>query len=236
MFQANIWPGQYYNTFAQIATHAPTFLNSVDATGKVAGVRFYVERISTRTTTAPSSGSTGQQQQRARVNLDYDVRSNMLVSISTLYDKSVHGHARRGIFGTAAPRRAGRAPNYARASTRWAVSSSSGGGAGLRGTGNGAAGFLYPSENVDLRTARRTRFTAASTPATSRRTGSRSTARSATTRGASLSNFAEIKGYPHHHGVSRPTNNGQQSLTNAQSRDVQQRGQRDASASRSRPT
>ena len=34
VYQSQIWPGQYYDAFAQIATPAPTTINSIDASGK----------------------------------------------------------------------------------------------------------------------------------------------------------------------------------------------------------
>ena len=42
VFQATPWPDKRYNTLAQVSTREPTTLNSVDATGKVGGVRFFV--------------------------------------------------------------------------------------------------------------------------------------------------------------------------------------------------
>lgn len=98
VFQSNNWPGQRYNTFAQIATRAPTLLNDVDATGKVGNTRFFVSGSSTDNHGAIKQ-LTGQQEQRARVNLDYDLRSNMLISVSTMYDKANTDNHGAG-FGT----------------------------------------------------------------------------------------------------------------------------------------
>src|SRR4051812_5797750 len=41
-FQATYWPGQYYNPLAQTLRKNPVSLTNVDATGKMAGVRFFV--------------------------------------------------------------------------------------------------------------------------------------------------------------------------------------------------
>jgi TonB-linked SusC/RagA family outer membrane protein len=143
VFQAQIWPGQYYNTFAQIATRAPQFINSVDATGKVGSTRFYVSGSSTDNHGAVKQ-LTGQQEQRARVNLDYEARSNLLISVSTLYDKATTD-THNGAFGTLL-RGAPAGTNYLAVDTlgREIVK---GGGAGLRGTDNGAGTFLYNSAN-----------------------------------------------------------------------------------------
>ncbi|HEY9229859.1 MAG TPA: carboxypeptidase-like regulatory domain-containing protein, partial [Gemmatimonadaceae bacterium] len=97
VFQSNIWPLQYYNTMAQISTNAPFALHSVDASGRVAGVRFYASGSYTDDK-GGIAGMTGQQQRRARVNLDYDLSSKSNVSISTMYDRGttdLHG----GNFG-----------------------------------------------------------------------------------------------------------------------------------------
>jgi len=143
VYQAQIWPGQYYNTFAQVSTRAPSFLNSIDATGKAGSTKFYVSGSNTDNHGAIKQ-LTGQQEQRARVNLDYEARSNLLFTISTMYDKSTtdtHGAA----FGTLL-RGAPAGTNYLAVDTlgREIVK---GGGANLRGTDNGAAGFLYDSQN-----------------------------------------------------------------------------------------
>lgn len=86
VFQANIWPEKYYNTMAQVSTNAPFALHSVDASGRISGVRFYASGSYTDDRGAVA-GMTGQQQRRGRVNLDYDLRSNANVSISTMYDR-----------------------------------------------------------------------------------------------------------------------------------------------------
>jgi len=86
VMQATSWPDKYYNTFAIVATPNPTTLDAIDATGRVGAVRFYVSGQYTDDHGA-IKGLSGQQQRRARVNLDYDVKSNWLVSLSTAFDK-----------------------------------------------------------------------------------------------------------------------------------------------------
>jgi len=87
VFQAQIWPGSYYKTFANVATHQLSMINSIDASGHVGGVRFFVSGGYT-----DNSGALklikGNKQTRGRVNLDYDARSDLMISVSTLYDKA----------------------------------------------------------------------------------------------------------------------------------------------------
>ncbi|MES2177934.1 MAG: SusC/RagA family TonB-linked outer membrane protein [Gemmatimonadota bacterium] len=150
VFQANIWPNQYYNSFAQVASRNPVTLNSVDATGRVGNVRFYVSGSATSDKGA-IKGLEGQQQNRARVNLDYDVRSNLLISVSSLYDRGTTdnrsgGSSNGGIFGQLL-RGAPAGSDYAARDTlgRYLIKL---GGAGFRGSGNAAGTFLYDSENL----------------------------------------------------------------------------------------
>src|SRR5262245_8745923 len=143
VFQAQIWPTQYYNTFAQISTRNPITLNSLDATGRIGAVKFYVSGAYTDDHGA-IRGLKGQQQRRGRVNLDCDVRNNMLISVSTLYDKGttdLHSSA----FGTLL-RGAPPGTNYLARDTLGRLLIR-GGGSGFRPTGNGGGVFLYDSEN-----------------------------------------------------------------------------------------
>lgn len=87
VFEANQWPGKYYNTLGSLATPQTTALNTLDATGRVGGVRFFASGSYTNDQGAIRDQH-GQQSRRARVNLDYEPRSNATVSISTLYDRS----------------------------------------------------------------------------------------------------------------------------------------------------
>src|SRR5688572_4167338 len=65
VFQAQIWPGRYYDTFAQMTTPNAIVLNAVDASGKVAGVRFFVSG-SYQDDEGAIRGLKGQQQRRGR--------------------------------------------------------------------------------------------------------------------------------------------------------------------------
>jgi TonB-linked SusC/RagA family outer membrane protein len=149
LFQSHIWPEQYYNTFAQVASRNPILMNSVDATGRVGGVRFYVSGQYTDNQGAVK-GLNGQQQKRGRVNLDYDIRSDLLVSVSTMYDKGTtdinSGGATGANFG-ALLRGAPPGTDYMRRDTlgRGILK---GGGTGFRPTGNGGGNFGYDSENA----------------------------------------------------------------------------------------
>ncbi|HEV8448480.1 MAG TPA: SusC/RagA family TonB-linked outer membrane protein [Gemmatimonadaceae bacterium] len=143
VFQANIWPGRYYNTLAQVSTSAPTQLTSVDATGKIGTVRFFASGQYTDNRGALKNLQ-GDIQNRARVNLDYDIRSNLLVSLSTVYDKETIDQRATdfGLFGSLL-RGAPAGTNYLAVDTLGRPILQ-GGGSGIRGTGNGASAFLYP--------------------------------------------------------------------------------------------
>ena len=150
VFQSNTWPGQYYNSFAQVASRNPVTLNSLDATGRIGAVRFYVAGSYTSDAGAIKNLN-GQQQQRGRVNLDYDIKSNLLVSVSTLFDKGITdlrsgGSSNGSIFGQLL-RGAPAGTDYLARDTlgRPIVV---GGGSGFRGSGNGAGTFLYDTENL----------------------------------------------------------------------------------------
>ncbi|MEP6779963.1 MAG: SusC/RagA family TonB-linked outer membrane protein [Gemmatimonadaceae bacterium] len=150
VFQSNSWPGQYYNTFAQVAAFNPVALNSIDATGKAGSVRYFVSGAFTSDKGA-IRGLNGQEERRARLNLDYDVRPNWTVSISSLYNRGTTdlrsgGSSNGSIFGQLL-RGAPAGTNYLLRDTlgRAIVR---GGGAGLRGTGNGGGTFLYDAENL----------------------------------------------------------------------------------------
>src|SRR5689334_14079880 len=143
LFQANIWPGQYYNTMAEMSSPGAVALHSVDATGRVGGVRYYASGSYTNDEGAIRE-FTGQQQRRARVNLDYDVRSNANVSISTMYDRGttdLHSAA----FGTLL-RGATPGTDYLARDTLGRPILI-GFGPTSRPTGNGQGGFVYNQEN-----------------------------------------------------------------------------------------
>ncbi len=143
VYQSNIWPNQYYNTLAQVSTSAPTQLSSVDATGKIGTVRFFASGQYTNNGGALKDLQ-GDIQSRARVNLDYDVRSNFLVSLSTVYDKETTDERALdfGLFGSLL-RGAPAGTNYL-ANDTLGRPILQGGGTNIRGSGNGSAAFLYP--------------------------------------------------------------------------------------------
>jgi TonB-linked SusC/RagA family outer membrane protein len=150
VFQANIWPNQYYDGFAQVATYNPISLTSIDATGRTGGVRYFVSG-SYSDEQGAIKGLKGQQQRRGRVNLDYNLREDMQISVSSVYDKGTTddrsgGSSNGGIFGQLL-RGAPAGTNYLARDTlgRPLVR---GGGAGLRGSGNGGGTFLYDMENL----------------------------------------------------------------------------------------
>ncbi len=156
VFQSQIWPGQYYNTFAQFATQNPIALTQVDATGRLGGVRFYVSG-SYQDEQGAVRDVNGIQQRRGRVNLDYDMRHDLVISVSSLFDNATNDlRSAGGSFG-ALLRGAPAGTDYARRDTlgRYLIR---GGGAGLRGSGNGGGTFLYNNDNnneVNLRTSNR---------------------------------------------------------------------------------
>ncbi len=152
VYQAAIWPGAYYNSLGQVLQRNPVVLTAVDATGRVGAVRFYVSG-SYQDEGGAIKGLNGEQQRRGRVNLDYDVRSDLLISVSSMYDNGTTdlrsgGSSNGGIFGQAL-RGAPPGTNYAAIDTlgRPIVR---GGGAPLRGSGNGGGTFLYDAFNDNI--------------------------------------------------------------------------------------
>lgn len=85
VYQATPWPGKRYDALAQIGRANPITLNAIDATGKVGLVRFYVSG-SYQKEQGAFRGLEGNSQRRGRVNLDYDARKDLTVSVSSLYD------------------------------------------------------------------------------------------------------------------------------------------------------
>lgn len=151
VYQSNMWPGQRYDALAQVTTQNPVMLNSVDVNGRAAGIRYYVTAAYTDDRGAIKDLQ-GSQQRRARVNLDYDVRSNLTVSVSSQYnngrvDNRTGGSSNGSIFGQLL-RGAPAGTNYLAVDTlgRLLVR---GGGANLRGSGNGGGTFLYDGENLN---------------------------------------------------------------------------------------
>ncbi len=162
VYQTNRWPGQRYDALAQVLERNPVTVNSIDATGKFGNVRFYASG-SYQDEQGAIRGLEGSQHRRGRVNLDYDARQDLLISLSTLYDNATTdlraggsggGVTGGGIFGQLL-RGAPGGTNYLARDTlgRPIVR---GGGANLRGTGNAAGTFLYDMENrTDTRFANR---------------------------------------------------------------------------------
>jgi TonB-linked SusC/RagA family outer membrane protein len=97
-YQATPWPGKRYDALAQVSTANPTTLNAVDATGKVGGVRFFVSG-SYQDEQGAFRGLNGNNQRRARVNLDYDARPDLTISVSSLYDNGYNDNHGAG-FGS----------------------------------------------------------------------------------------------------------------------------------------
>jgi TonB-linked SusC/RagA family outer membrane protein len=158
VYQAQVWPGQRFNSLAQVVSRNPTVLTAVDATGRIGTVGFYVSGQYSDEGGA-INGLDGIQQRRARVNLDYNARSDLKFSISTMYDNLTNdlrngGGLGNGLFGGLL-RGAPAGTDYAARDTlgRFIIR---GGGANIRGSGNGGAALLYDTENLfDTRTSNR---------------------------------------------------------------------------------
>lgn len=151
VFQSNMWPGQRYDALAQVTTQNPVLLNSIDVNGRTAGVRYFVTAAFTDDGGAVKDLN-GSQQRRARVNLDYDVRPNLTLSVSSLYnngrvDNRTGGSSNGSIFGQLL-RGAPAGTDYLAVDTlgRPLVR---GGGANLRGSGNGGGTFLYDGQYLN---------------------------------------------------------------------------------------
>ena len=149
VYQSNVWPVARYNAIAQVVTRNPTTINQLDATGRAGNVKYFVSGAYTSDGGA-IKGLAGSQQRRARVNLDYDIRPNWNVAVSSLFNKSMTdnrsgGSSNGSIFGQLL-RGAPGGTDYLAIDTlgRPIIR---GGGAGLRGTGNGAGTFLYDMDN-----------------------------------------------------------------------------------------
>lgn len=144
-FQSNIWPRQRYDGFAQVATASPILLNSLDASGRVSNVRFFVSGQITDDR-GGVKGLSGQQQRRGRVNLDFDIRQDWRLAISTMYDQGTTdnrsgGSSNGGIFGQLLRGAPGGTDYLAKDTLGRPIVR--GGGGPLRGSGNGGGTFLY---------------------------------------------------------------------------------------------
>jgi TonB-linked SusC/RagA family outer membrane protein len=85
VYQATGWPNKRYNVLAQAVRRNPVMLNEIDATGKMGAVRFYASG-SYQNEQGAFRALDGNNQRRARVNLDYDARKDLTISLSSLYD------------------------------------------------------------------------------------------------------------------------------------------------------
>lgn len=148
IFQAQIWPNRYYNSLAQVTERNPVVLTSVDVSGRAGSVSYYVSG-SYEDVPGAIRGLNGTQNARGRVNLDYNARSDLKISVSTMFDRAAidlrsGGSSNGGIFNQLT-RGALAGFDYTARDTlgRYLVRS---GGAGWRPTGNGAGTFLYDSE------------------------------------------------------------------------------------------
>ncbi len=143
VYQAQIWPNQYYVPFAQISTRNAQKVVSVDATGRMGSTRFFVSGGYTDESGAVKQ-LTGQQQVRGRINLDYEARRDLLVSVSTLIDEGTTDNHSVNFGGLLRGAPAG--VDYLVRDTlgRRLLR---GGGPGIRGSGNGSGSPLYDSEN-----------------------------------------------------------------------------------------
>ena len=145
VYQANIWPGQYFNSLAEGTQSNPILLNSLDASGKLGAVRFYASG-SYQNDQGALKFLTGNQQRRGRVNLDYDARQDLTFSVSSAYDNGRNDNrTSNGLFGTLLRGAPAGTDYLARDSLGRGILI--GGGPGLRGTGNGQNTFLYNDEN-----------------------------------------------------------------------------------------
>ena len=144
-FEASIWPGSHYNPLAQVIRRNPVTINAVDATGKLGGVKFYVSG-SNQSQQGAIRGITGNQQRRARVNLDYDARSDLSMSVSTLFDNGTNDNRSFGIFGQVL-RGTSIGTDYLARDTLNRPIVLTGGSGLLSPLGNSGTGLLYDAEN-----------------------------------------------------------------------------------------
>jgi TonB-linked SusC/RagA family outer membrane protein len=146
VFQSQIWPDQYYNSLAQAVRKNPVTLNAVDASGKLGNVRFFASG-SYQDEQGAILGLKGNQQRRGRVNLDYDVRPDLTIQISSLYDNGTNDNrTANGVFGSLLRGTTPGTDLLARDSLGRNIIVS--GGTGFRPTGNGGGTFLYALENA----------------------------------------------------------------------------------------
>jgi TonB-linked SusC/RagA family outer membrane protein len=147
-YQAQIWPNQYYDMAASVLARNSTALTSVDALGRIGSVSFYAS-AQYQDEGGAVKGLDGVRHVRGRVNLDYDLRRDLRISLSSMYDRSVTDLRSGGSTGSGAWSIFGQITRGAIPATDYRARDTlgrpivRGGGAGLRGTGNGAGAFLY---------------------------------------------------------------------------------------------
>ncbi len=151
VYQSNSWPGQRYNAFAQVSQSNPVQLHSLDMSGRISNVRYFVSGAYTGDA-GGLRGFDGQIQRRARVNLDYDIKPNWNVAVSSLFNRgTIDQRGTGGIFG-ALLRGAPAGTDYLVRDTLGRYLQR-GGGSGFRPTGNGGGSLLYATEtnfNTDV--------------------------------------------------------------------------------------
>ncbi|MCC6243279.1 MAG: SusC/RagA family TonB-linked outer membrane protein, partial [Gemmatimonadaceae bacterium] len=166
VYQSNIWPTQRYDAFAQVSQSNPVQLHSLDMSGRISNVRYFVSGAYTADA-GGLRGFNGQLNRRARVNLDYDIRSNWNVSLSSLFNRSsTDQRGTGGIFG-ALLRGAPAGTDYLVRDTLGRYLQR-GGGTGFRPTGNGGGSLLYSTEtnfNQDVATRYQASLSSTYTPA-----------------------------------------------------------------------
>ena len=142
-FQAGIWPGQYYNSLARVSTSNQVKITSVDATGRAGLVQFFVSGAYT-----DDPGSLkylkGQQQARGRMNMDFDARSDLRLSVRSVFDQ---GTTDLNTFAFGAIYRGLPAGFDALALDSLGRPLLRSGGVGIKGSNNGQLNALYNAQN-----------------------------------------------------------------------------------------
>jgi Outer membrane cobalamin receptor protein len=143
VFQASPWPGQRYNTMAEMSSPGVVALHSLDATGKMGSVAYYASGSYSDDQGAVRELQ-GEQQRRARVNLDYDLFTNARLQLSTMYDRTTLDLT-PGNFGGLLRGATPGTDYLARDTLNRPILL--GFGPTSRPTGNGQGGFFYQAEN-----------------------------------------------------------------------------------------
>ena len=150
VYQANYYPGRYYNHLARMYQAKPVTLNSIDATGKVGSVGFYVS-AQYQDDPGVFRFFDGSNQRRARLNLDWNARSDLRFQMSTMYDNFWRDNRTGGIIGSVLRGQIPALDPLARDTLGrlfWGR-----GTVGWRPTGNGGFNGMYDGENFISQTA-----------------------------------------------------------------------------------